>query len=307
MKITFTLFSFTIENDKGNGGKSFTSTSWGRIKKLVKKRSNSICHYCGKFASRGHVDHVVPLSRGGSDDLSNLVWACRACNLSKHDKTPDEWMADDITDMPGDLDNENTLAFCWQAPALNKNGLAQFCKAILEGQATFSERGSRTSTSEGKLGAVHFGYTGPEYIRLRATGLELGYIKGRRSRNFLTKAGVAKMLSIILYVLGEDAIPEQYDRESQDSQQLELPEQKSAEEAKSLPGADDFLLEEAIEIARQQGKASSTMLQRHLRIGYARASRIITVMEERGIIGPMEKANEPRRVIEVERDENGDV
>jgi 5-methylcytosine-specific restriction endonuclease McrA len=38
-----------------------------------------------------HVDHVVPLVRGGSDDPSNLVIACVPCNLSKGDKLPHEW------------------------------------------------------------------------------------------------------------------------------------------------------------------------------------------------------------------------
>lgn len=38
-----------------------------------------------------HVDHVVPRSRGGSDDAANLVTACARCNLSKYDRTPNEW------------------------------------------------------------------------------------------------------------------------------------------------------------------------------------------------------------------------
>jgi 5-methylcytosine-specific restriction endonuclease McrA len=41
----------------------------------------SPCFYCGGRAQ--HIDHFVPLSRGGSHDLDNLVAACAACNLSK--------------------------------------------------------------------------------------------------------------------------------------------------------------------------------------------------------------------------------
>jgi 5-methylcytosine-specific restriction endonuclease McrA len=52
------------------------------------------CCYCGvqlANASDGHFDHVVPLARGGTDSPENIVFACRACNWSKHDRTPQEW------------------------------------------------------------------------------------------------------------------------------------------------------------------------------------------------------------------------
>lgn len=41
---------------------------------------------------RYSVDHVVPLSKGGSDDRENLQLLCRPCNSSKKDKPLDEWM-----------------------------------------------------------------------------------------------------------------------------------------------------------------------------------------------------------------------
>ncbi|AOW89097.1 hypothetical protein BC342_24130 [Streptomyces olivaceus] len=37
------------------------------------------------------VDHVVPLEQGGADDITNLVPACRSCNASKRDRTPEQW------------------------------------------------------------------------------------------------------------------------------------------------------------------------------------------------------------------------
>jgi len=53
------------------------------------------CYYCnikiGKGKSAYHVDHIVPISRGGSNDPSNLVLACASCNLSKGDKLLSEW------------------------------------------------------------------------------------------------------------------------------------------------------------------------------------------------------------------------
>lgn len=51
-----------------------------------------LCYWCKKPLN-GHydVDHVIPVSRGGSNDPSNLVLACKHCNSSKNDSLPDEW------------------------------------------------------------------------------------------------------------------------------------------------------------------------------------------------------------------------
>lgn len=50
------------------------------------------CVYCGKRCSgpRLTVDHVIPTSRGGQNNAANRVWACRACNEFKADRTPEE-------------------------------------------------------------------------------------------------------------------------------------------------------------------------------------------------------------------------
>lgn len=58
---------------------------------------------------------------------------------------------------------------------------------------------------------------------------------------------------------------------------------------------DDELLQEAIEIVTQAEKASASLLQRRLRVGYARAARLLDIMEERGIVGPADGAK-PREV-----------
>ena len=63
-------------------------------------------------------------------------------------------------------------------------------------------------------------------------------------------------------------------------------------------GADDgdSLLPEAIEVVVNAGQASTTLIQRKLRVGYARAARIVDELEERGIVGPFE-GSKPRRVL----------
>ncbi|WP_186757504.1 HNH endonuclease [Echinicola salinicaeni] len=53
------------------------------------KRDNNECQYCG---SQKHltVDHVVPRSKGGKTNWTNLITACHRCNVQKGDKKPEE-------------------------------------------------------------------------------------------------------------------------------------------------------------------------------------------------------------------------
>ncbi|NDJ61015.1 MAG: hypothetical protein GYB67_07810 [Chloroflexi bacterium] len=60
---------------------------------------------------------------------------------------------------------------------------------------------------------------------------------------------------------------------------------------------EDSLYLRAVELVRQSNKASVSLLQRRLRIGYNRASRLIDLMEERGIIGPPTEGSKPREVL----------
>ena len=59
----------------------------------------------------------------------------------------------------------------------------------------------------------------------------------------------------------------------------------------------DPLLEEAIALVRQASAASTSFLQRRMRIGYPRASRLIDQMEEMGIVGPPERGGRRRKVL----------
>lgn len=64
----------------------------------------------------------------------------------------------------------------------------------------------------------------------------------------------------------------------------------------SSGGEDDSAWKDAVEVVVANGKASTSLLQRKLRIGYGRASRLIDMMEEQGIIGPADGAK-PRQVL----------
>jgi S-DNA-T family DNA segregation ATPase FtsK/SpoIIIE len=67
--------------------------------------------------------------------------------------------------------------------------------------------------------------------------------------------------------------------------------------------AEDDLLEKAIQEVRAQGKASVSLLQRRLRIGYARAAHLIDEMEAQGIIGPDEGGGRGRPVLITQADD----
>lgn len=56
-----------------------------RTRYEVFERDGYTCQYCGAKAPNVelHVDHIVPVSKGGTNDLSNLVTACAECNLGK--------------------------------------------------------------------------------------------------------------------------------------------------------------------------------------------------------------------------------
>ena len=58
----------------------------------------------------------------------------------------------------------------------------------------------------------------------------------------------------------------------------------------------DEMLSAAIEVVMETGQASTSMLQRRLKLGYSRAARIVDQMEERGIVGPFE-GSKPRQLL----------
>lgn len=69
-----------------------------RLRFEILKRDNHTCRYCGASAPETtlHVDHVTPVALGGSDDPSNLVAACKDCNLGKAATSPDSAVIEDV-------------------------------------------------------------------------------------------------------------------------------------------------------------------------------------------------------------------
>jgi hypothetical protein len=73
------------------------ATAWKALRVTIFARDKFTCQYCGAKDQKLECDHIVPVSRGGSNDILNLTTACKACNSSKGNKLVDEWLKRDVT------------------------------------------------------------------------------------------------------------------------------------------------------------------------------------------------------------------
>ena len=88
----------------------------------------------------------------------------------------------------------------------------------------------------------------------------------------------------------DPAVLEELERLQQESDQnggSSLPEMPSGDD---YVAGDGDLLTQCIEMAVQDGQVSTSLIQRRLRLGYARAGRLVDEMEARGIVGPKDGA-----------------
>jgi len=72
--------------------------------------------------------------------------------------------------------------------------------------------------------------------------------------------------------------------------------QSTTASEEEVTSEDEELVEKCLEIIRQEKRASTSLLQRRLRLGYTRAARIVDILEQRGILGPGEGAK-PREIL----------
>ncbi len=106
---------------------------------------------------------------------------------------------------------------------------------------------------------------------------------------FISEAEVKKVVKFIKSQKSDD-----YDQE-EDITSI-FPDREIDFSATALASEEDSLYEEAKRVIIEAKKASSSLLQRRLRVGYARAARLIDMLEERGVIGPADGAK-PREVL----------
>jgi S-DNA-T family DNA segregation ATPase FtsK/SpoIIIE len=87
-----------------------------------------------------------------------------------------------------------------------------------------------------------------------------------------------------------------YDDEIMSKIESEAAKEKSSSSSSKSDGDGDDMTEAAIEVVVEAGQASTSLLQRKLKLGYARAARIVDELEEKGIVGPYE-GSKPRKVL----------
>jgi hypothetical protein len=62
------------------------------VQQQILTRQGKVCTYCGDTDGPFDLDHIFPVSRGGTNDASNLTLACSSCNRSKGARTLREWV-----------------------------------------------------------------------------------------------------------------------------------------------------------------------------------------------------------------------
>ena len=77
---------------------------------------------------------------------------------------------------------------------------------------------------------------------------------------------------------------------------LAPPDEVEEADAETFDGTEDPMYQDAVRVVLEMGKASTSTLQRRLRLGYGRAARILDMMQREGIIGPPD-GSKPREVL----------
>ena len=81
-----------------------------------------------------------------------------------------------------------------------------------------------------------------------------------------------------------------------ENEYLTAPDEEQEDSPDNNADFDDPVYEDALRLVLEQGKASTSILQRRLRVGYGRAARILDAMERDGVIGPSD-GSRPREVL----------
>jgi len=96
----FMLLNNYIPNNDSQNKKCQRIQLSKTTRKIVYEKSKGHCCLCGNFVDYEDytIDHIMPLAKGGTNDISNLQCTCKVCNNIKTDVLPDEFM-DKITEM----------------------------------------------------------------------------------------------------------------------------------------------------------------------------------------------------------------
>lgn len=72
--------------------KRLPKPEWDKLRAAVFLRDDYTCAYCEIRGVALECDHIIPLAKGGSNDIVNLITACASCNRAKSARTPEEWL-----------------------------------------------------------------------------------------------------------------------------------------------------------------------------------------------------------------------
>lgn len=111
---------------------------------------------------------------------------------------------------------------------------------------------------------------------------------------FIDDAEVAKLV---------DYCSNQVEQKFETSVQQHIENASADGDDEEVSDADEETVQKCLEVIRQEKKASTSLLQRRLRLGYTRAARMMDILEQRGIIGPGEGAKPREILINVGQDE----
>jgi S-DNA-T family DNA segregation ATPase FtsK/SpoIIIE len=178
------------------------------------------------------------------------------------------------------------LVIATQRPSVNV--ITGVIKANLPSRIAFqvpSSVDSRTildsKGAETLIGRGDMLFSPPGTSRLvRAQGAFVGDEEIHEIVEFLKRNGPPKLAQ---------AVQQQIDRASSED------EDEDGDDDDDL-GSDEELYSQALEVLKSTRRASTSMLQRRLRIGYNRAARLMEIMEEKGIVGP-ENGSSPREIL----------
>jgi S-DNA-T family DNA segregation ATPase FtsK/SpoIIIE len=179
------------------------------------------------------------------------------------------------------------LIIATQRPSVNV--ITGVIKANLPSRIAFqvaSQVDSRTildtKGAENLIGRGDMLFSPPGTSRLvRAQGAYVGDEEVHDIVEFLKKNGPPQFAHAVQQQI--DRAASEDDEEAEDGDDGDL-------------GSDEELYSKAIDVLKATRRASTSMLQRRLRIGYNRAARIMEIMEEKGVVGP-ENGSSPREII----------
>lgn len=251
----------------------FTGNSWSRLRKIVRHRAKSICAYCGKKDPDGHVDHIVPIARGGTDELSNLAWACSSCNVRKGAKTAEEFLSG-VTVRMREYDR----------------GLPPELSGLPVAFPVFAElvRGVLAGTLSWSMGAMmSIGISNWATRQLQKWLRDKNWIvpNGDPHNGYVTtEAGFEAFKSLLFVADGQRDADETYQLMLQDEdvqEQTDLPDDTPEAIA---PDLDVPMMVQAIVEYQKEGRVSVSLLQRRLGIGYSRAARVVEKLQDAGVV-----------------------